>query len=515
MANYTSTTLKFTEKIGDSVIGGNMITSGTLTISPKSGYVVTASDFSISTLPDNVTSVVFTDTGTAGTPSNNVTVTVTFGSLFTVTANKAINLDIAGDAKLLAAQDVSIGTSTLVVSLDLNEYPNVSTSIDVTKQPAGSSYIIGVDNNIRIHILNTPSLTANVAAKIAQIKITASSGYYFLSQPTLSFTRFFEPQTPNISLKVSSVTRDSNSKITEYIMDVFFISDTNIPHPSASSISANHTAAFINASVVKAITSTNLIKNIVYGSNQVSDKGGRRNIKIYGDVGSQFDLTIIKNSDNTSIMSASTSVSNADIFHPIAGIIKGHSATIPNKGFISVIQQFPAGTDTYSIKVQPKGSTTILSTLSPDITINQLADITLLLTASAGTNYTITTSPTIRYVGKANHTIDQLNGGGVGVTAPARAFDFTYVATKGVGGTKFTTHSNPSWSSTDASASNWTNSVSANNGGTQLEMYNLKTTVNDETTPTIATITGSVRIVKFGNADVTMDLTTSDFLTIT
>ena len=46
MANYISTTLKFTETIGDSVIGGNMITSGTLTISPKSGYVVTASDFS-------------------------------------------------------------------------------------------------------------------------------------------------------------------------------------------------------------------------------------------------------------------------------------------------------------------------------------------------------------------------------------------------------------------------------------------------------------------------------------
>ena len=46
-------------------------------------------------------------------------------------------------------------------------------------------------------------------------------------------------------------------------------------------------------------------------------------------------------------------------------------------------------------------------------------------------------------------------------------------------------------------------------------MYNLKTTVNDETTPTVATITGSVRIVKFGNANVTMDLTTSDFLTIT
>lgn len=514
MANYTSTTLKFTERIGDSVIGGNMITSGTLTISPKSGYVVTASDFSISTLPDNVTSVVFTDTGTAGTPSNNVTVTVTFGSLFTVTAGKTINLDIAGDAKLLAAQDVSIGVNTLVISLDTTEYPNVTTDIDVATQPAGAAHVEGVDGNTKIHILFTPSMVANVSKNIAQIKLTASSGYYFLSQPTLSFTRLFEPQTPNLSLKVNSVTRDSNSKITEYIMDVFFISDTNIPHPSASSISANHTAAFINASAKKATTSTDLIKNIVYGSNQVSDKGDRREIKVYGDVGSQFDLTIIKNSDNTSIMSTDASISNADVFHPTIGIIKGHSATIPNRGFVSVIQEFPAGTDTYEIKVQPKGSTTILSTLSPDITISQLADITLILTVSAGTNYTITTSPTIRYIGKANHTINQLSNR-VGTQTPVRTFDFTYVATKGAGGTKFSAHANPSWSSTDASASNWTNSVSANNGGTQLEMYNLKTAVNDETTPTVATITGSVRIVKFGNATVTMQLTTSDFLTIT
>tara|TARA_R100000406_G_scaffold26391_1_gene16978 strand:+ start:3770 stop:5311 length:1542 start_codon:yes stop_codon:yes gene_type:complete len=513
MANYTSTTLKFTEKIGDSVIGGNMITSGTLTISPKSGYVVTASDFSISTLPDNVTSVVFTDTGTAGTPSNNITVTVTFGPLFTVTAGKTINLDIAGDAKLLAAQDVNLGTNTLVVSLDLNEYPNVTTSMAVSDQPTGATFNVGVVDNTRIHVLTIQNLIANKSTNIAQIKITASSGYYFLSQPTLSFTRLFEPQAPNISLKVNSVTRDSNSRITEYIMDVFFISDVQIPHPSASSIGTNHTAAFINASAKKAVTSTDLIKNIVYGSNQVSDKGDRREIKVYGDVGSQFDLTIIKNSNNTSVMSTDAGTSNADIFHPIAGIIKGHSATIPSRGFVSVIQEFPAGTDTYEIKVQPKGSTTILSTLSPEITISQLADITLNLTASDGSNYTVA-SPTIRYVGKANHTINQLSNR-VGTQTPVRTFDFTYVATKGVSGTKFTTHNNPSWSSTDASASNWTHSVSANNGGTQLEMYNLKTEVNDETTPTVATITGSVRIVKFGNATVTMELTTSDFLTIT
>ena len=37
-----------TELVGDSVFDGNMISSGTLTVVPDSGYTVTASDFSIS-----------------------------------------------------------------------------------------------------------------------------------------------------------------------------------------------------------------------------------------------------------------------------------------------------------------------------------------------------------------------------------------------------------------------------------------------------------------------------------
>ena len=47
MANYTTTRFTATETIGDSVIGLNMINSGAITISPKQGYVVTASDFSV------------------------------------------------------------------------------------------------------------------------------------------------------------------------------------------------------------------------------------------------------------------------------------------------------------------------------------------------------------------------------------------------------------------------------------------------------------------------------------
>lgn len=504
MANYTSTTLKFTETIGDSVIGGNMITSGTLTISPKSGYVVTASDFSISTLPDNVTSVVFTDAGTAGTPSNNVTVTVTFGPLFTVTAGKTINLDIAGDAKLLAAQDTNLGTNTLVVSLDLNKYPNVTTSMAVSDQPTGATFNIGVADNTRIHVLTIQNLIANKSKNIAQIKITASSGYYFNTKPSLSFTRLFEPQAPNLTLKTNSVTRDSKNRITEYVMDVFFISDVQIPHPAAASIQANHTAAFINATVLKAPTITNLIKNVIYGNSEVSFSGQDKVIDVYGDKGATFDLTIIKNSDNSSIISAG----NARVFHPLIGFVKGYKKEIYSSLKCSIREKFPAGTDTYTIKIIPTGSTTLSPSLSSEITINQFARPVLnLTTTTVGlTNYTCTTNPTITYTGKANQTIQQLSDF---KSIPAK-FDFTYVFTRSSSFT-FSRSDNPEWSSTVSTSSDWSNSLYTTNGGTHLEMYNLKTSLNG--TSTIATVTGSVRIKKFGNASVTMNLDSSQFLT--
>ena len=82
MINYTTTTFKAREKIGDSIFHNNMVTSGTMTITPNIGYVVTASDFSITTLPSEISAATFTDTSTAGQLGNTVTITATFASDF-------------------------------------------------------------------------------------------------------------------------------------------------------------------------------------------------------------------------------------------------------------------------------------------------------------------------------------------------------------------------------------------------------------------------------------------------
>ena len=89
--NYTVSTFTAIETAGDSADPSNsfsntMVTSGTLTITPNTGYLVKASDFKVgSTLPDNIDSVVFTDSGTIGALENTVIATVSINKDFIVT----------------------------------------------------------------------------------------------------------------------------------------------------------------------------------------------------------------------------------------------------------------------------------------------------------------------------------------------------------------------------------------------------------------------------------------------
>ena len=64
---------------------------------------------------------------------------------------------------------------------------------------------------------------------------------------------------------------------------------------------------------------------------------------------------------------------------------------------------------------------------------------------------------------------------------------------------------------TDAS-SDWDQSVT--NHGNVIEITNIALSKNDETTPTIITVTGDVIIKKFGTANVTFNLDSSEFLAI-
>ena len=84
--NYTVSEFTFTEATTDAVFAGNMISGGTMTITPNSGYVVSASTCSASgPLPGQFASISFSDTAVAGEVDNTVLVTFTFSALFEMT----------------------------------------------------------------------------------------------------------------------------------------------------------------------------------------------------------------------------------------------------------------------------------------------------------------------------------------------------------------------------------------------------------------------------------------------
>ena len=118
MANYNVSSLNLSVKEGGSTGGSGQLqvpSSGTITITPKPGFVVQASDFSVSVGAVNSTNPIsstnLADSGTALDVNNTVVVTLTFNSGFSMpTADTIKNLTIGGNARVLT--DTGLAAST-------------------------------------------------------------------------------------------------------------------------------------------------------------------------------------------------------------------------------------------------------------------------------------------------------------------------------------------------------------------------------------------------------------------
>jgi len=337
MSNYTITKFKVTETIGDSIFRGNMVNSGTMTITPNVGYVVTASDFSVSTVPSQLSSVVFTDTGVAGQPSNTVTVTSTFETSFIVTKNITIKLDIIGDAKPWQEEEQTINTVVRIV--DDNNNNNFG-SITVTKfnnYSVNETIDIGTNGSYNVYTnLITGNTTKNTTTKISTITVDANTGYYFFKKPYLKTLN-----TNNVFLKQSKVTKTDEKYATSYTFDIMFNSNKNTYNEEQQPV-------FIVYSATALPVKKKEITNVVLGDPIVSDLGETRPIKIYGNVDAEFDLTITKNSDEVASVINLTQDTLVDVFTE-NGTIKGVSKKIERKenmndysiGYCTITQVFP------------------------------------------------------------------------------------------------------------------------------------------------------------------------------
>ena len=180
--NYTVSEFTFTEATTDAVYAGNMISGGTMTITPNSGYVVSASNFSASgTLPGQFASISFSDTAVAGEINNTVLVTFTFSALFEMSPTlNNINLPITGHADLIDDK------RSIDFSIDFIDNTTNNTNGSVTSlTPNGTivenpSFESSLDVSTGLQQTNlSGTIDANNAIVLATIRLAADSNFHF------------------------------------------------------------------------------------------------------------------------------------------------------------------------------------------------------------------------------------------------------------------------------------------------------------------------------------------------
>ena len=174
--NYTISSVVTVETPSDSVASGTISSTAELYVTPDSGYVIQASDFSITnSLPAQVVSVVFTDTVAALNLTNKVKATVTLASWYVMPASNAtIEIDIDGSTHLhrprLKYRFVSTSDSLATIGFDAEDETGAATST------SGSI----------VTLTRQQDIIENTTALVAQCTVQTDSGYHFTETPTIT-----------------------------------------------------------------------------------------------------------------------------------------------------------------------------------------------------------------------------------------------------------------------------------------------------------------------------------------
>ena len=350
----------------DSALGSTA--NQVLTITPNTGYVVKAADFTNNSgTVTGISSITLTDSGTAYADNNTILVTCDLDNSYTPTASATWTIDIDGEALDKKARPYTLaGTWDQVVN------SNVTASA-VTNANSNAYSASGIINEEDIIIEQT---------------YTCDSGYYFTADPTF--------------VKTSVGTYADN-----YLVDKTYITYTNgqltaikykITWKNPGTNVSGHNVDFSANAVAAFHTQTNLITGIVINADGLKSNGETRKLKIYGNVGASFKLFI---RDDGATDPADTWYNfTTDLF---TGTSESYSSNfvIDSSGIYEMDIIFPAQnvnpTETYFISViggtSPATNTVQGSTSNNDAftqTLTQVDDISITMTAS-GTALNVTT----------------------------------------------------------------------------------------------------------------------------
>jgi len=220
--NYTTSQPTTVEFQGDTVAAGTMPGTYDIVITPNSGFVIQASDFSIgSALPSEVTSVSFSDTATALDPANLVIATVTLAQWYTMPGTaETIEVDIDGATHTPTKQAKVSVTTQDVSSLNMSAVLTVASVASPKTSSVSSTTSGGFTTSIA-----TIDLDINKLSLVGTFTVTADSGYYFDVDPSYRISSDLASDFKIVKtvLTTSSFTNGSNITFATSIKyDIYF-----------------------------------------------------------------------------------------------------------------------------------------------------------------------------------------------------------------------------------------------------------------------------------------------------
>jgi hypothetical protein len=432
MANWTVSTSTTSTIEGSSVSDGSKV----LTITPLTPYVLSAADFKIgggaTELPSGtwsggnvdstITKVVFADTGTAGTPSNTVTATVTFTSFTMPQGGKVLYIDI----------DEDVAVSHRLRYLCINSFHDAETdgsginkhTVTYASAPTG---ITTTNNTPLIHNLgdSPPPVIHNHQGavtegptypghQIFQVTFAANTlhGYYYAATPT--YVLQASAHQSYYQVQDSNSVPDVNGNLASITYTVYYTPPVNVigldpdPYGDASGMcELGHDINFCHDLKQRPTGepgSSPLITSVVTEATIIPQAGTSRQIAVIGFTQAIFKLVLTRTGDGH------TYDFLTDTFTSAATTSTETTVGITGYQYFDVVIPAITSNTTYDITIVPTlpTSTSVgVPLVAGDLRLYQYIDVVITLDMlDGGSEYDDGSFPApITITGKAGHTI--------------------------------------------------------------------------------------------------------------
>jgi hypothetical protein len=479
LTNCTINTQSLT-KTGGQAIGSQNVN---LTITPDQFHSVTASDFTVGTLPTGVSAITITDTGVPGSFANTLNVLVDLTDTYEMpSANTTLTIDVDGAA---------VKGERIMQDIFLLEKEEVKSSTNGTvATSAGSGITLSSQTTVGSYKERSATGSKQQGTRVLLFTktFTAASGYYYPEEPDYRISSSIQDHIALYEVETERTYLD-NGSYPMPLQVVRFKVYYNVPNYDV--IAGDLDTITFLAETAQLFDPGRKITNVTFDSSNISQRGGTKFINVYGNPGAAYTLAFTDAA--TTAVAEPTNYANQIIS---AKGYNSHSFVIPtsyngsnytNKVWnitIAAATSNPATTIDY----------TNIPENVPNYTITQTAAVTLTFTRTTPSGFTPSSPNAIAVTAMPGYIAED-----IGETITNFNWSF-YIAKQG-GGDVFVRRQ-PQYDEADQNASDLSNSVASSNTGYYLSLQKFEA-LNSGTSQVTINMKGDA---DFGNVSKTMDL---------